>query len=64
MFTISIYKKHVFRTCVYFFFSCAPEVARRHQYSTAGDVWSYGVLLWEMFSFGDSSWENLTDTEV
>lgn len=29
----------------------APEVIEFHKYSSKSDCWSYGVLLWEMFSF-------------
>jgi len=27
---------------------------KRNVYSTYSDVWSFGVVLWEMFSFGKS----------
>ena len=29
----------------------APEVIEFHKYSSKSDTWSFGVLLWEMFSF-------------
>ncbi|XP_033120723.1 tyrosine-protein kinase CSK-like isoform X2 [Anneissia japonica] len=30
----------------------APEAVRKNQYSAKSDVWSFGVLLWELYSFG------------
>ncbi|XP_071953229.1 tyrosine-protein kinase CSK-like isoform X2 [Antedon mediterranea] len=30
----------------------APEAVRKNIYSAKSDVWSFGVLLWELYSFG------------
>lgn len=37
----------------------APESIRDRQYSTASDVWSFGVVLWECATRGKSPYEDL-----
>ena len=39
----------------------APEACNFRKYSCASDVWSFGVLVWEVLSFGERpywNWEN------
>ncbi|XP_026986651.1 non-receptor tyrosine-protein kinase TNK1 isoform X5 [Sagmatias obliquidens] len=35
---------------------CAPESLRHGAFSSASDVWMFGVTLWEMFSGGEEPW--------
>ncbi|XP_014303117.1 non-receptor tyrosine-protein kinase TNK1 isoform X1 [Myotis lucifugus] len=35
---------------------CAPESLRQGAFSSASDVWMFGVTLWEMFSRGKEPW--------
>eukprot|EP00070_Physeter_catodon_P000442 XP_007100731.1 non-receptor tyrosine-protein kinase TNK1 isoform X2 [Physeter catodon] len=35
---------------------CAPESLRHGAFSSASDVWMFGVTLWEMFSRGEEPW--------
>uniref|UniRef100_A0A674IIK9 Tyrosine-protein kinase n=1 Tax=Terrapene triunguis TaxID=2587831 RepID=A0A674IIK9_9SAUR len=42
----------------------APEVFSYSNYSTKSDVWSFGVLMWEVFSEGKIPYENRTNAEV
>ena len=40
----------------------APEAIIFFTYSTASDVWSFGVLLWEIMSFAEKpygDWNNM-----
>lgn len=45
-------------------FRLSPEVMQDLKFSSASDVWSYGVLLWEITSKGQRPWEGLQPKEV
>ena len=42
----------------------APEALHYRKYSTASDVWSYGCLLYEIWSLGYKPFHDLTNAEV
>ncbi|XP_035826592.1 tyrosine-protein kinase HTK16 [Aplysia californica] len=42
----------------------APESVNYGHFSHASDVWSYGVTLWEMFSYAALPYEDMTGVEV
>uniref|UniRef100_A0A0N4Z3A7 non-specific protein-tyrosine kinase n=1 Tax=Parastrongyloides trichosuri TaxID=131310 RepID=A0A0N4Z3A7_PARTI len=43
---------------------CAPECINFLKFTSASDVWSYGVTIWEMFSYGEMPWAGYTGAQI
>ena len=39
---------------------CAPECINFLKFTSASDVWAFGVTMWEMFSYGFQPWAAMT----
>ena len=42
----------------------APEALHKRIFSSASDVWSYGILLWEIMSFAERPYWEWSNVEV
>lgn len=46
------------------YYRLAPEYMRGQKFSIASDVWSFGVMMWEMFSYGAQPWSGWATGKV
>ena len=42
----------------------APEAFTFRKFTSSSDVWSYGIVMWEVTSQGDSPYWNMTNDDV
>lgn len=42
----------------------APEAISHRKYTTSSDVWSYGILLWELMAFGEKPYPKMGNLQV
>ena len=42
----------------------APEALHYKKYSTASDVWSFGMVMYEIWSLGIKPYHQMTNVEV
>ncbi|XP_075705027.1 ephrin type-A receptor 8-like [Rhinoderma darwinii] len=42
----------------------APEAITYRTFSSASDVWSYGVVMWEVLAYGERPYWNMTNRDV
>lgn len=42
----------------------APESINNYRFTTESDIWSFGIVLWELFSYGAQPYYGLTNEQV
>jgi ephrin-B len=42
----------------------APEVIAHGKHTISSDVWSFGILMWEVMSYGERPYWDMSDQEV
>jgi len=41
-----------------------PESVLHRTFTVESDIWSFGIVLWEIFSYGKQPWYELSNLEV
>lgn len=42
----------------------APEVIAHGKHTASSDVWSFGIVMWEVMSYGERPYWDMSDQEV
>nr|XP_039250605.1 ephrin type-A receptor 5-like [Styela clava] len=42
----------------------APECIRFREFTSASDVWSFGIMMWEVMSYGEKPYWDMTNNDV
>lgn len=42
----------------------APEAIQYRKFSSASDVWSYGIVMWEVMSYGERPYWEMSNQDV
>ena len=42
----------------------APEAIAFRKFTSASDVWSYGIVMWEVMSFGERPYWDMSNQDV
>uniref|UniRef100_A0A1A7YZC9 receptor protein-tyrosine kinase n=1 Tax=Iconisemion striatum TaxID=60296 RepID=A0A1A7YZC9_9TELE len=42
----------------------APEAIQYHRFSSASDVWSFGIVMWEVMSYGERPYWDMNNQDV
>lgn len=42
----------------------APEAIAYRKFTSASDVWSYGIVMWEVMSFGERPYWDMSNQDV
>jgi serine/threonine protein kinase len=42
----------------------SPEIINFQRFTTASDVFAFGVAMWECFTYGQIPWKGMTKDEV
>ena len=42
----------------------APEAIVYRKFTTASDVWSYGIVMWEVVSYGERPYWDMNNQDV